>query len=210
MRINFLYALLHMIGRFLLKMLFRLEVEGQKNIPPKGGIIFAANHSSFLDPIMVAEASYRQLFFLAKKDLFKGGVFPKFIGALNALPLEKNFLYPSTLKKIREILHKGGALLLFPEGTRSANGKIRKGKTGVGFLSLNTCTPVIPTLILGTEKALPPGKKMISPVKVKVKFGPPLYPPPSSARLKKDYYLFTEKIMEEILKLKKEEEKQYL
>ena len=200
MKVNLLYAFLHLIGKFILWALFRLEKIGIENIPREGGIIFAANHASFLDPILVGVASPRQMYFLAKTELFKGFFFPLFIKNLNALPMKRERVSTYTFRRLNELLGEGKAILLFPEGTRSRDGKIKKGKPGVALISYSTSSPVIPTLIEGNFEALPPGAKMLSPVKIKVKFGKPLYPQGKGNR--ENYREFTRIIMEEIRKLK--------
>ncbi len=202
MRKNLFYAFLHIIGKFILWALFRLEKEGVENIPKKGGVILASNHASFLDPVLVAEASPRQLYFLAKEELFKGFFFPFFIKILHALPLSRKYPSLSTFRKIAKLVREGGALLLFPEGTRSKDGKIHEGKPGVAMIAYMSKSPVVPTLIEGSFSALPPGKKMISPVKIKVKFGKPIFPIGHPSR--DNYLKLTKKIMDEIRKLKEE------
>ena len=202
MRKNLFYAFLHIIGRFILWALFRLEKEGVENIPKKGGVILASNHASFLDPVLVAEASPRQLYFLAKEELFKGFFFPFFIKTLHALPLSRKYPSLSTFRKIAKLVRGGSAVLLFPEGTRSKDGEIHEGKPGVAMISYMSKAPVIPTLIEGSFSALPPGKKMISPVKIKVKFGKPIFPVGHPSR--DNYLKLTKKIMDEIRKLKED------
>ncbi len=199
MRKNLFYAFLHMLGRFILWAFFRLEKSGRENIPLKGGVILASNHASFLDPILVASASPRQLYFLARESLFRGFFFPLLIKSLNAIPFPRSAPSPRTFRKVSELLKKGAAILLFPEGTRSRNGRIAEGRPGVAMLSFLTRTPVVPTLIQGSFQALPPGKKMISPVKIRVIFGEPIYPEGEATR--ENYRKFTHLIMERIRSL---------
>ncbi|NOZ63656.1 MAG: 1-acyl-sn-glycerol-3-phosphate acyltransferase [Caldiserica bacterium] len=199
MKTNFLYAFLHMIGRFLFWALFRLETVGAENIPAKGRVILAANHASFLDPILVGTACSRQMFFLAKAELFEGPLFPKFLRKINAIPMNREKASALTFRELRKVLQEEKALLLFPEGTRSKNGKLQEGKPGVAFISYLTSSPVIPTFIENSFKALPPGGKMLLPVKIRIKFGKPLYPQGKSSKV--NYQQFTSLIMEEIKKL---------
>ncbi len=199
MKINLLYAFLHSIGRFILWALFRLENIGAENIPRKGRVILAANHASFLDPVLIGTACSRQMFFLAKAELFEGFFFPLFLRKINAIPMDRDNASALTFRKLREVLKEEKVVLLFPEGTRSKDGKLQEGKPGVAFISYLTSSPVIPTFIENSFKALPPGAKMLSPVKITVKFGKPLYP--QGKGNKENYKKFTFLIMEEIRKL---------
>jgi len=200
---NLFYAFLHIIGIPILKALFRLEVKGRENIPDKGGVILASNHASYLDPIVVATASPRQLYFLAKEDLFKVKFLSWVVRRLNALPVLREKVQIATTRKSIEILKKGEILLLFPEGTRTATGEISEGKRGVGLIAKSTGVPVIPVLIEGSGEALPKDKRWISSHKVWVTFGRPLYPETIKVKGKKKeiYQTTSDRIMEEIRKL---------
>ncbi len=199
MRVNLFYSFMHLMSRFILWALFRLERIGVENIPRRGGIVFAANHASFLDPILMASASPRQMYFLAKDELFKGFFFPLLLRSLNAMPIKREGVSPLIFRRVNKLIGEGNALLLFPEGTRSKSGKIGKGKTGVSLISYASSSPVIPVFIEGSFNALPPGAKMITPVKIKVKFGKPLYPEREKKR--ENYKKFTELIMQKIKEL---------
>jgi 1-acyl-sn-glycerol-3-phosphate acyltransferase len=196
---NIFYAFCHIIGGPLLKVLFRLEVKGRDNIPKRGGVVLASNHASFLDPPAVAIASPRQLHFLAKENLFKVKVLSWFVRKTNALPISRERMQMSIARKSLEILRKGGALLLFPEGTRSSTGKIAEGKRGVGLIATKANVPVVPVFIKGSGKALPINKRWITSHKVRVIFGKPLYP--KELKGKESYQEFSDRVMEEIKKL---------
>lgn len=199
---NIFYSFAQIVLNPPLKILFRLEVKGKDNIPKSGGVILAAHHESYLDPVVAGTASPRQIYFLARKELFQLGFFSWLISHLNAMPISREQLQISTFKKSLEILKKGRVLLLFPEGTRSPAGIISKGERGVGLIAAKANVPVIPVLIKGSGNALPRGKKWITSHKISITFGKPLYFEKLEHKSRKDLYQeFVDKIMEEMKKL---------
>ncbi|MDD5454906.1 MAG: lysophospholipid acyltransferase family protein [Candidatus Ratteibacteria bacterium] len=199
---NIFYAFAHMMLTPILKVLFRLEVKGKNNIPKKGGVIFAAHHESYLDPVVVGVASPRQINFLAREELFQFGFFSWIIKNLNAIPISREQLQISTAKKSLETLKKGQVLLLFPEGTRSEAGTIAEGKRGVGLIAEHANVPVIPVLVKGSGQALPQNRKWITPHKVTVIFGKPLYMENIEDKPHKEtHQQFSDRVMEEMRKL---------
>ena len=199
---NLFYAFVHSIMRLVLKVLFRLEVKGRDNIPKRGGVILAAHHESFLDPVVVSIASPRQVYFLAREELFQLGFFSWIIRNLNALPISRERMQMGIARKSLEILRKGEVLLLFPEGTRSPADTIAEGKRGVGLIAYNANVPVIPVFVKGSGQALPRDRKWITSQKVWVVFGKPMYPEISEGKTKKETYQeFSDKVMEEMKKL---------
>ncbi len=188
---DFLYSFFHLLGIFIFKILFYMEVEGRENIPEEGPFILASNHLSFLDPPLLGISSPRKLYFLARKTLFKNKIFSAFIKRLGAIPIEREGS-PMALRKGLDVLKEGKGLVIFPEGTRSRDGKLKNGKPGVGFLAIKGKCPVVPVFISGTDKALPVGAKFIKPTKIKVKIGKPLL------FHDEDYISSTEKIMDSI------------
>jgi len=185
-----------LLGIILFKILFYLEVKGRENIPKKGPFILASNHTSYLDPLVLGVASPRPLYYLAKISLFKNPVFSSFIQILGAIPLERDSSSSYTLRSALKLIKNGHGVVIFPEGTRSEDGKIKDGKGGVGFLSLKSSAPVIPVKIKGTGKALPVRGKFVKPTKVKVIIGQPLY------FGKEDYSEIGKIVMEKVRSLK--------
>lgn len=201
---NLFYSSLHMIGVPLLKFLFHLEIKGKENIPLKGGVVFASNHASYLDPIIVGAASPRQLHFLAVEKLFDVKFVSWVIRKLNAIPVSREKTELKTIKRVIDILRKGEALLLFPEGTRNPKDTMLAGKRGIGLITQVANVPIIPVFIKGSGKALPRDKKWISPHKVWIIFGKPFYPQKLNVEGKKKefYQEISHKVMNEIKKLK--------
>lgn len=172
---KFLYFLAKTIGFFVYKIFFSLEVKGRENFPEKGAFIVASNHLSYLDPPTIGFVCPRKLYYFAKESLFKIKVFSTLIKLLGAIPVGRDMAAPVSLKKGLEILKKGKCLVIFPEGTRSKDGKIKEGKPGVGFLAVKGKVPVVPVRLKGTDEALPINAKFIRIAKIKVIVGKPMF-----------------------------------
>jgi len=192
---SFIYLLAKFIGFFVFNLFFLIEIKGRKNFPKKGPFIVASNHLSYLDSPIIGYTCPRKLNYFAKSSLFKIKIFSNLIKILGAIPIEREGS-PLSLRKGLEILKKGEGLVIFPEGTRSRNGEIKEGKPGIGFLVVKSKVPVIPVRLIGTDRALPPGRKFIRIAKVKVIIGKPLY------IAKENYHEVSEIIMNTIRKLK--------
>ena len=181
-RIGLTYA----VGRFILtplgRLMYRPQVDGKHNVPKSGAVIFASNHLSFLDSIAIPIASPRPVHFLAKASYFDGKGFSgwvsrEFFTAIGAVPVQRGAGQAAlnALDQQRRLLEEGSAVALYPEGTRSLDGRLYKGRTGVAFLALQTGAPVVPVGLIGTDRAMPVGAKMPSmKERVTVSFGEPL------------------------------------
>lgn len=168
------YKLVHIVFNILAYILFGLEKTGIENFPEKGPVILASNHISFLDPMIIPTASHRRMHSMAKAELFKVPVLGWLMKLFLAFPVKRGSLDMAALKNSINVLKRGDALLLFPEGTRSLTGEIQEAKPGIGFIVYHSRVPVVPVLVEGTDKALPKGAWMPRPKKVKVIFGKPL------------------------------------
>ncbi|WP_345803494.1 lysophospholipid acyltransferase family protein [Microbacterium sp. AZCO] len=164
------------------RLIYRPHVEGRANVPKSGAVIFASNHLSFLDSIAIPVASPRPVHFLAKESYFDGKGFSgwlsrEFFTAIGAIPVKRGAGQAAldALDQQRQLLDEGRAVALYPEGTRSLDGRLYKGRTGVAFLALQTGAPVVPVGLTGTDRVMPVGAKMPSlSEKVGVRFGEPL------------------------------------
>ncbi|MBE0478275.1 1-acyl-sn-glycerol-3-phosphate acyltransferase [Candidatus Aerophobetes bacterium] len=166
--------MLWILGTIVFKVLFGLKIEGE--IPQKGAMVLAANHRSYLDPIVLALITSRRINFMAKQELFKNPVFAFLIGKLGAFSLRRDKLDKTAYQSALRVLEEGKILALFPEGTRSVSGKLGKLKEGSIRIALNCKVPIVPVVITGTEKVLPPGKKQITLAKIKVRVGEAVLP----------------------------------
>ncbi|WP_134323155.1 lysophospholipid acyltransferase family protein [Cumulibacter soli] len=163
--------------------LSRLKIDGKEHIPPEGAVIVAANHLSSMDAVIVPLAMGRPTTFLAKAEYFsgsgiKGRLTAEFMERVGTIPVDraKGRAALMSLDAAQQALEDGRAFAMHPEGTRSPDGRLYRGKTGVARLSLVTGAPVLPCGIIGSHKLLPPGSRRIRPAKVLVRFGPLVQP----------------------------------
>lgn len=200
-----LYWFAQITTGILARILFQLEIVGSENIPKKGSFILACNHRSNLDPVIIANASERKVYFMGKRELFKTKFSAKFMEMLDVIELNRDGIDKSALKKGLMALHNGRGLALFPEGKRSVDGRLGPAKPGVALFAFGANLPVIPAFIQGTDRALPPHSRFIRLAKVRVSFGKSLTLPGAAERRnrKSDYQEFTDKIMRGIAELGK-------
>jgi 1-acyl-sn-glycerol-3-phosphate acyltransferase len=176
----------YFLGRFILtplaRIVYRPHIEGRNLVPKSGPVIFASNHLSFLDSIAIPVVAPRPVHFLAKSSYFdghglKGWASREFFTAIGAVPVQRGAGQAAldALDQQRVLLEQGSAVALYPEGTRSLDGRLYKGRTGVAFLALQTGAPVVPVGLVGTDKVMPVGAKLPSLTqRVTVRFGHPL------------------------------------
>ncbi len=196
-----IYTIAKAISYIFCKIYFRLEVEGADNVPEKDGVLVASNHSSFLDPVIVGVGISRQTYYLTKQNLFKIPIFGLLIKALHTIPVRREQVSVSTFKELIKSLNAKKAIILFPEGTRSIDGKLGQGKMGIGMLALKADVPIVPAYIDGAVKAFPKNGKWIHPKKIRVIFGKPIVPN-SKDPSKNNYQKISAQVMESINRLK--------
>ncbi|RAK22180.1 1-acyl-sn-glycerol-3-phosphate acyltransferase [Anoxybacillus vitaminiphilus] len=136
----------------ILKSVYRIEVVGLEHFPKEGGVLLCSNHISNLDPPVVGITAPRPIHFMAKEELFRVPILKHIIGNLNAFPVKRGMSDRQALRTGLDILKDGKVLGIFPEGTRSKDGKLRKGLAGVGFFALRTNALVVPCAIVGPYK----------------------------------------------------------
>jgi 1-acyl-sn-glycerol-3-phosphate acyltransferase len=194
----------------LLRILYRPKTLGLENIPAEGPAILAANHQSFLDdlllPLMVKK---RKVVFLAKADYFDNWYLRWFFKGANVIPVrrESKSAAEAALRTGVEALQAGALVGIFPEGTRSPDFRLYRGKTGVARMALEARVPVIPVAILGTYEAMPYDRKLPKAGRVTLRFGKPLtferyYDTPSDRFFLRSV---TDEIMYEIMMLSGQE-----
>jgi len=171
------YWIIRAICWLIIKIFWRMQIIGIENVPKRGALIIAANHVSYLDPIVLATSMKRKVYFIAKKEAFNN-IFGKFIlNKLEAFPLNREGIDILAIKKAINILQAGKILGLFPEGSRSLNNELQELKLGIIKIAIKTGVPIVPVGIIGTNKIYPRGK--ILPVffkyKIIVHYGSPLY-----------------------------------
>jgi 1-acyl-sn-glycerol-3-phosphate acyltransferase len=165
-----------------LKVIWRPRVEGLENIPQSGGAILASNHLSFSDSFFLPVVVKRRVTFLAKAEYFttpglKGRLSRLFFSAIGQVPIDRDDADAArgALTAGARILARGELLGIYPEGTRSPDGRLYKGKTGVARMALEARVPVIPVAMIDTDKTMPTGRKLphLRP-RPGVRFGKPL------------------------------------
>ncbi|TCJ23979.1 1-acyl-sn-glycerol-3-phosphate acyltransferase [Microbacterium sp. PI-1] len=201
---GFAYTLGRSLITPLARLVYRPRIEGRDRVPLTGPVIFASNHLSFIDSIAIPVAAPRPVHFLAKSAYFEGTGFQgwmskTFFESIGAIPVRRGAGQAAldALDLQRQLLDEGLAVALYPEGTRSTDGRLYKGRTGVAFLALQTGAPVVPVGLIGTDKVMPVGAKVPTlSERITVRFGEPLdlspHGPATSGRARR---LATDEIM---------------
>jgi 1-acyl-sn-glycerol-3-phosphate acyltransferase len=170
--------------RFLFRVYFRLYHRGRiynaERLPSKGAFILAGNHVSFLDPPFFGQACEREAFYMARDTLFRNPIAGRVLRSWNCVPISRERGDIGAMRTVLRLLGEGKAVLMFPEGTRSQDGKLQEARAGIGMIVARARVPVMPMRIFGTERALPRGASLPRPAQVVIKFGEPFsYPFPS-------------------------------
>lgn len=194
-------GLLYRFLTFIIRLVFfingGLHVSGKDNIPAEGGVIVASNHISYLDPPLLAAVLPRRATFIARKGLFTMPVLGWFIKHF-AFPVDRERTQPSTIKEAVKRLKSGEVIVMFPEGRRSETGELLEGKRGVGMVASMGNVPIVPTLILDSDKALPVGARWLKRAKISVIFGRPIDPSTVEGEGDRLYDNISKKIMSTI------------
>jgi 1-acyl-sn-glycerol-3-phosphate acyltransferase len=176
-----LYEVIRQVLAPAAKTIYRPTVEGLDNVPRHGAVILAANHLSFIDSVVIPLVAGRQVAFLAKSEYFTGRkpgerLAGGLLGALGHVPVERGAgrAALAALDVATKVLSAGGAFGIYPEGTRSLDGRLHRGHTGVAQLALTTGAPVVPLALIGTERMMPKGVKIPRLAPITVRFGKPL------------------------------------
>ena len=174
------YWLLKAILKPILRVLYGIRVEGLENVPRRGPAIIAANHLSFLDSFFIPlVVNRRKVTYLAKADYFKSWKTAWFFKMAGQIPIDRTGGEKSerALRTALRVLKEGKLLGIYPEGTRSPNDKLHRGRTGVARLALAAQVPIVPCGLIGTLEVMPPDAKLpklFGRPKVVVRFGRPL------------------------------------
>lgn len=135
------------------KMRFKVTVLGEENIPKSGPVIICSNHISNYDPPLVGITCSRHIHFLAKEELFSNKIIGKILRKVNAFPIKRGMRDRNALRQGLQVLKEGNVLGLFPEGTRSKTGELKRGLAGAGFFALRSQAQIIPCAIIGSYES---------------------------------------------------------
>ncbi len=153
---------------------FRWRVYHPERVPLTGPVILAANHASFLDPPLVGAGVKREINYLARESLFRSPVAGAILRAINCVPVDRDGGGASGLRAIFDRLLAGGGIVLFPEGTRTRDGKLQPARSGIGLTVIKSTAPVVPVRVFGTFEAFGRHLKFPRPRAVTVKYGRPM------------------------------------
>lgn len=157
-------------------LMFRTRVYGLENVPSEGGVLLVSNHLSYGDPIFATMAVPRECNYMARDTLFRNRWFSRLIASVNAFPVRRGEADIGAIKESLRRLKQGKVLLLFPEGTRSPDGRIQPMLPGVGAIAVKARVPIVPTLLDGVVQAWPRHQALPRPGQVLVEYGAPLMP----------------------------------
>lgn len=176
-----LYPLSRMTVAPLLRAIWRPRVEGRDNVPKTGGVLIASNHLTFIDSVVIPLVAPRKVVFLAKAEYFtgtgvKGVASRSWFNAMGMIPIERDDSRAAvnSLEQALRVLREGEAFGIYPEGTRSRDGRLYRGRVGVAHLAMEAGVPVVPVGLIGTPNVQPGASSMPRLAKVTVKFGEPL------------------------------------
>ena len=207
-----LYLFMYRVVRPLLRIVFRPVVAGLENVPADGPVILASNHLSFVDSVLIPLVVPRRVTFLAKAEYFEGrglaSVLGAFLSAMGHIPVPRTEQRAAVaaLDIALKTLGEGNAFAIYPEGTRSEDGRLYRGHTGVGWLALNAQASVVPVAVRDTQRIMPVGARLPRVRRPGVSFGKPIdykafidVPPARGRRA------LVDEIMQEIQKLSGQE-----
>jgi 1-acyl-sn-glycerol-3-phosphate acyltransferase len=169
--LRFHYKLSWHLLNVLEKAFFRFRVAGRELVPRSGPVIIASNHVSYCDPPVIGSAVPREVYFLAKEELFANRAFGWLIRRYNAIALKRSVGDIGAVKKALELLRQEKVILMFPEGTRSLTGKLLRPRPGVGLIACMAGVPVVPAYVTGTNRL---GAVLLRKAALAVSFGKPI------------------------------------
>jgi 1-acyl-sn-glycerol-3-phosphate acyltransferase len=176
----------------------RIRIEGRENVPT-GGCLIVSNHVSFMDPTTVGWAVAREIYYLGRKSLFKPPFWSWFLPICNVLPIDRDGHDIAGLRRIIKMLRDGHAVLLFPEGTRSADGTLQPAEPGAGLVALKSGVPILPVRVFGTFESLSRHNKRLRFHPIRVVIGKPYRPAILEGRKERGSYgLVAQEMMDRI------------
>jgi len=170
------YWLLQFASRLLVTVLFGYRCQGQRNLPRSGGALLVSSHQSYLDPILLGLPTLRLLNYLARDSLFRFPPLRWLIQSLNAIPIDREGVGMAGLKETLRRLRRGEIVVIFPEGTRTADGQLQPLKPGFASLARRGGVPLIPAAIVGAYECWPRTMRVPHAGRIRVCYGCPITP----------------------------------
>jgi 1-acyl-sn-glycerol-3-phosphate acyltransferase len=171
---NLLYRIGWTFFRVFSTLYFRYRSEGVENVPKTGAVLLASNHASFLDPPLIGSSLPRPINYLARDTLFRFKPFGWILREVQAVPVDREGGGPAGLKTVLDRLNSSQGIILFPEGTRTKDGKLQPARSGIGLAVIKTSAPVVPVRIVGSFEAMNRFHSFPRPHKIVIRFGKPL------------------------------------
>src|SRR5271156_77176 len=171
---NFIYRCGWCLFRLMYAVYFRWQIFNAERVPLKGGVILASNHASFLDPPIVGSALHRPINYLARQSLFRYPGIGWLLRKWNSVPVDRDGGGAAGLRAILDRLLAGGAIILFPEGTRTKDGKLQPARSGIGLTVIKSDAVVIPVRTFGTFECYNRTIRFHLPKQLAVKYGEPM------------------------------------
>lgn len=172
---NLSYRLGQLVFRTIFATYFRWRVFGTENVPTTGGVILAANHSSFIDPPLIGCGTNRIISMLARDTLFRFPPMGALLRSWGVVPVDRDGGGAKGLKIVMDQLLAGHAISLFPEGTRTRDGQLQPARSGIGLTVIKSTAPVVPVRIFGAFEAFGRHHAIPRPRRVILKYGKPMY-----------------------------------
>jgi 1-acyl-sn-glycerol-3-phosphate acyltransferase len=201
---NFYYWLGYHFSRLIGRLFFRLRVVHQERMIQSGPAILAMNHESYLDPPLAGTTCDRAIYFLARRTLLDAPLLGWLLPKLNVIPVNQESVDRGAIKALIRVLKAGNGVLVFPEGSRTLDGKLQPAEPGLGLVIAKTLAPVVPMRIFGAHEALPRGGGALHFVPITIVIGEPIFftaadvGPPG----KNLYWRLSERVMDAIAALR--------
>ncbi len=197
------YQIGYYLSRAVANCCFDYRVIGRENIPHEGGVILAMNHESFLDPPLAGIACDREIYYLARKSLLQWPILGRLFPKMNVVPVDEKGGDMSALKTVIRLVKDGNGTVIFPEGTRSRDGKLQPAQSGLGLIVSKTRVPVVPMRIFGAFEAFPAHARKLHLSPITIVIGKPMFfaPEDIAGEPKEVYRRISEAVMARIAAL---------
>lgn len=194
------YNIFYNLAKFFARLFFSMRVVGAENMVESGPLILAVNHASYFDPPLAGICSRRAVYYLARKNLLEWPFFGPLFPDMNVIPVERDGNDLNALRIVIRKIKEGNGVVLFPEGTRSRDGRLGQARGGLGMVVAKTGAPVLPMRIFGSFEAFPRDAKLPRLLPITVAIGKPITFDPSelAGAGRDEYQKISERVMREI------------